>query len=401
MRIAFLAHSFPYPAEKDGHTLILYHLLKELSQRHKITLFCFGDKNDRINIKCLTEFGVCVRIIERPKRSLFLYYLSKISRKMAWFQYRLFTNEMVKEVETIDNCPDFDLVCVHSPFVSAYLQYFKHKPVVFTYIDALSSWYQQFASVTANPLKKVHYLFEGHKASHLERELSKKMFDTIVVSEIDKKIISCLSPEAPISVIPNGVDLDYYRPSLTPPDPNVIIFTGTMDYPPNARAVLDFYNEVWPLLIKERPELRWLIVGKNPTLDVFELQSKDENIKVTGYVKDIRPCLWRSAVYVSPLSLGTGFKNKIIEAMACGKAIVASPTSLSGLTAEHGKHLLIANTPQEYREHIIALLAKPDRRQKLEIAARKLAELFSWSQTARQYEEVFTRVLSRHHDSKK
>lgn len=393
MNIAFITHAFPFPAEKDGHTLIAYQIIKGLAENHKISLFCFGDKNDQMNIGSISDLGVKVKIFERPKRSLFFYYLSSISKKLAWFQYRLYTKEMVNRVKELDNSPDFDIIYIHSPFVSAYLELVKNKPAVLTYIDAWSSWYQQFYDISKNPLKKLHYLQEGRKSRQLEKDLLPKAYASVVVSNVDKDIIMKHSPDANIVVIPNGVDLDYFRPSTTPPDPNQIIFSGTMDYPPNVKAVLDFKEKIWPKLKKEKPNLSWYIVGKNPTLDVFELQSLDNQITVTGYVKDIRTHLWRSAVYLSPLSLGTGFKNKIIEAMACGKAIVASPVSLAGFPVSDNKNVLIANNSQEFADKILYLLNNPDKRQKIESKARTFAEMYDWFTSVRQYENLMKQAV--------
>lgn len=391
MRLAFITHSLPYPPEKDGHTLISYQILKKLSQRHDIALFCFGDKRDLANIKRFTDLGIKVKLFDRPKRLLPIYYLSLKSRSLAWFQYQLYTPEMIWEVETLDGRPDIDCVYVHSPFVSAYLKHIKQTPVVFGYFDALSSWYRQFFLVTTNPLKKFHYRREGQKAEQLERTVLPKLAETVVVSEVDRDIIQRLSPQARIAVIPNGVDLEYFRPTDTQPDDQTIVFSGTMNYPPNVKAVLDFSKKVWPNLKKAHPNIHWFIVGKNPTLDIFELQSLDPQVTVTGYVKDIRCYLWRAAIYVSALTIGTGFKNKIIEAMACGKAIVASPASVAGLPITDGENIFIAKSSREMYEKIHLVLGSTELRQKIERQARLFSENYDWTDAVNNYEKVFER----------
>ncbi|MBU0707713.1 glycosyltransferase family 4 protein [Patescibacteria group bacterium] len=394
MRIAFLTHAFPYPVEKDGHTVIAHYLLKELSQRHKIALFCFGDKNDRINLNKITDYGIKVDLHQRPIRTLPLYYLSKWLKHIAWFQYRLYTKAMVLKIKELDNSSDYDLIYVHSPYMSAYLKHIKKKPVVFSYIDALSSWYQQFNKVTRNPLKKIHYMHECRMAKLLEKNVLPSLKSTIVVSKIDAEIINRLSPKANITVIPNGVDLKFFRLSTTPPEPNTIIFSGTMNYPPNVKAVLDFNEKAWPKLKKMHPDIHWTIVGKNPTLDIFELQSHDSQITVTGYVKDIRTYIWRSAIYVSPLSICTGFKNIIIEAMACGKAVVASSVSLTGFPIIDRENVMVANSTDEFVEKISFLLANPEKRQRMEKKAQDFAKLYDWNTTVNNYEKVMEQAIS-------
>ncbi len=399
MNILFVTPSFPYPPEKDGQTIIAYHLLKELSGRHDIKLICFADKQDYMNQEILTNLGIKTLFIKRPKRSRILYYLSAKSRQSAWFQYRHQTEVLVNELQKADHDPGLDLIFIHSPFFSNYLNYIKYKPVVFSSIDALSSWYNQFQREESNPLKKLHYQLEGQKAKQAEKECYSIAKTIIVVSEIDKEIIKNNCPNTNVITIANGVDLDYFRPSTTPPNPHEIVFTGAMDYPPNIKAVMDFHQKVWPRLKKSEPKLQWLIVGKNPTLDIFELQSLDGQITVTGYVKDIRPYIWRSAVYVAPLKLGTGFKNKIIEAMACGKAIVASPSSVSAIPVEDNKHLLIANDRHEFYEKTLAIINDEQLRKRLEISSRKFSENYSWSYTAGLYEQAFTEALNNKYGS--
>ncbi len=389
MRLAFVTNSLPYPPEKDGQALIAYHLLTRLSQRHQIRLLCFGDKHDLPNIKRFTDLGISVKLFDRPKRLLPFYYLSPKSRSMAWFQYQLYTPEMIWEVETLDGRPDVDLVYFHSPFISAYLKHISRTPVVFGYIDAYSSWYEQFRAITKNPLRKIHYRFEREKAIALEQHVLPALSETVVVSDVDRKTIQQLAPTAKVSVIANGVDLKFFRPSESQPDNETIVFTGTMNFPPNVRAVLDFNKNVWPSLKQAHPRVQWYIVGKNPTLDIFELQSLDPQIIVTDYVKDIRCYLWRSAVYVSAITLGAGFKNKIVEAMACGKAIVATPTSLAGLPISDGENIFVANSSHEMYEKIHRLFESSDLRQKVERQARIFAEQYDWNIAIQKYESIF------------
>ncbi|MFA6197578.1 MAG: glycosyltransferase [Patescibacteria group bacterium] len=400
MRILCLTHNFPYPPEKDGQTLIAYYLLKQLASRHQITLFSFSDQSDCVNEHRFTDLGIAVRLFRRPQRRLWAYYLSRWPRRLAWFQYRLFDPAMLAAITEADHNGAYDIIYIHAPGVSGYINQITQTPVVYASIDAMSAWFDQFNQAESNLLKRYHYARERDRSIRMEKETLPRVAAVTVVSDVDRDLIANHSPGSRIVTIPNGVDLDFFRPSNTPADTNLIAFSGTMNYPANVRAVLDFNKDTWPQLKKANPDLHWLIVGKNPTLEIFELQSTDRRITVTGYIKDVRTFLWRSAVYVSPLQFGTGFKNKIIEAMACGKAVVASPISLSGFPVTDGVNVMVARTPDEFYAKTLQLMHDVNLRHNLEIAARSFAERYSWSRTANAYEQLFQQVIVARHSSR-
>lgn len=393
MRILFVTHNFPFPAEKDGQTLIAFHVLRHLASRHSVTLFCFGDKNDVMRQDALAKLGITVRIFPRPKKRLAGYYLRPSAQQYAWYQYRLISSELTQAIQEADTKQGADIVYLHSPMVSSYLKVIRQTPVVMGSVDAMSAWFQQFTRTESNVLKRLHYYCEYRKSLGIERTLFPLAKRVIVVSSVDQAIIKQQSSENHVTSIPNGVDCDFFRPSQSAADGNVLIFSGTMNYPPNVIAALRFYKNVWPKLKKLHPDLKWYIVGKNPTLEIFELHDRDASITVTGYVKDIRPFLWQSTIYISPLNLGTGFKNKIAEAMACGKAVVATSTSLSGFPVTDGVDVVKADTSQELCERIHELLANPELRVKIELGAKAFAQRYTWERAAAAYEQVFQEVI--------
>lgn len=394
MKLLFVTHNFPFPAEKDGHTLIAFQLLTQLASRHQITLYCFGDQTDTVNISKFSDLGIEVRLFRRPRASLLGYYARPVSRRMAWYQYRLYSHEFANAFRSADHDKTYDLVYLHSPMVSWYLNCFLYTPVVLGAIDSMSAWYNHFRRYERNWLKQLHYAWEYAKSCTNERQLYPKAQQVIVVSPNDRTTILDNSPANRVSVIANGVDSTYYRPSSTPPDPRTIITSGTMNFPSNTQAVLLFYKEAWPKLKESFPDLKWIIAGKNPTLDIFEIPHHDPSITVTGYVKDLRPYLWQSAVYVSPLRLGTGCKNVLLEALACGKAVVAPPKSWAALQITPCHNVIQADTYQDFITQTSRLLNDRALREQLELAARSLAEQYSWTNTVNQYERVFTEARS-------
>jgi polysaccharide biosynthesis protein PslH len=168
----------------------------------------------------------------------------------------------------------------------------------------------------------------------------------------------------PISVIPNGVDFEYFRPSAgqagTGGDP-ILIFVGAMDYFPNIDAVMYFCSEIFPLVRKKRPGVRFHIVGSRPVREVRAL-GRHANVKVTGWVPDVRPYLTAASISVAPFRIARGLQNKILEAMASGIPVVSTSRAVQGIKASETDGLRIADEPSVFAEQILRLLDEPQLR---------------------------------------
>lgn len=177
--------------------------------------------------------------------------------------------------------------------------------------------------------------------------------------------------------IENGVDATHFAPGAVAPVQALhplIVFTGQMDYAPNVQAVTSFVREVLPLL----PAATFAIVGRAPTAAVRALAAS--NVIVTGEVADTRPWLAAADVVVAPLALARGIQNKVLEAMAMGKAVVASPAAAEGIAAEDGTELLVAETPTAQAAMISGLFADPLRSRAIGAAARnRVCARYSWA----------------------
>jgi polysaccharide biosynthesis protein PslH len=142
-----------------------------------------------------------------------------------------------------------------------------------------------------------------------------------------------------------------------------------MNYRPNIEGVYWFVHQVWPGLKQQVPDLRFVIVGRDPTPRVRELAGQP-GVSVTGSVPDVRPYLAAASVAVVPLQIARGVQNKILEAMAMARAVVASPAAIEGLDVEVGRDLIQAGEPRQWQENIVALLTNDDHRRQVEQSAR-------------------------------
>jgi glycosyltransferase involved in cell wall biosynthesis len=201
------------------------------------------------------------------------------------------------------------------------------------------------------------------------------------------------NPPAPITVIPNGVDLDYFAPQAEPREPATLVLSGKMSYHANTAAALFLGREIMPLVWARRPDVQVAIVGSAPPREVQAL-ADDPRVSVTGFVPDLRPYLARASLAVAPLRYGVGIQNKVLEAMAMGAPVVAARQVARALQAEDGAELRFAERPAQYAEVILALLDSPAERERMGQAARRYVEQrHDWRQIAAGLEQVYSAAI--------
>jgi polysaccharide biosynthesis protein PslH len=189
-------------------------------------------------------------------------------------------------------------------------------------------------------------------------------------------------------VVPNGVDLDYFRPSTAPVDPHTLVFNATLRYRPNVDAAHHLVEEIWPMVVAQRPDARLYIVGQASDAQARRLGRA--GVVVTGEVPDVRPYLERAAVVAVPVRIGGGTRLKVVEALAMGKAIVSTRLGCEGLAVRDTEHLLIADDAHTFADRIVELFDDPAAGQALGSAGRQLAEAkYSWTQATGTLEELY------------
>ncbi|MBZ0292500.1 MAG: glycosyltransferase family 4 protein, partial [Anaerolineae bacterium] len=212
---------------------------------------------------------------------------------------------------------------------------------------------------------------------------------TVVVSDRDQAELLGINPALPIKVIPNGVDTYEFRPRPTRRIP-ALLFVGNYEYPPNVDAALRLAREIFPAVQAKIPDAHLWLVGNAPTPDMLALAN--DSIRATGRVPDVRPYLARAGAFVSPLRLGAGIKNKVLEALAMGCPVVATPLSVDGIAVTDGHDALIADGDQLV-EMIVRVLGDTNLQQHLSINSRTLIEShYSWDHVAERYLALYDEV---------
>jgi glycosyltransferase involved in cell wall biosynthesis len=195
---------------------------------------------------------------------------------------------------------------------------------------------------------------------------------TIAVSELEAQAVQALAPDARVEVVPNGVDVDFFRPGEELHVPGYVLFTGLMNYAPNVEGIAWFAQEVLPLV----GQVELHVVGSTPAPEVEILAST--RVAIHGEVPDTRPYQWRANVVVVPLLSGAGTRLKILEAAACGNAIVSTSVGAEGLDLTPGRDLLIADSPTEFAQAVAAVLGDDALRARLGREARRASERYRW-----------------------
>jgi len=217
----------------------------------------------------------------------------------------------------------------------------------------------------------------------------------VVHSDRERDILVGEVPDKPTAVVTNGVFLDDFRPSDGPVDPNAIVFTGTMNYRPNADAVRYFVQQVLPYIRRGKPEATFYAVGLGPSAELQRLAGP--GVVVTGWVADVKPYLRSAAVYVAPVRFGSGTRIKVIEALAMGKAMVSTTLGCEGhVGLRPDTHFLVGDDPMTFAHQVIRLLDDTKLASQLGHSGREFVEKgYSWPKLLDRLEEFLVDVACR------
>ena len=254
---------------------------------------------------------------------------------------------------------------------------------VMDFVDVDSEKFRAYAERGPLPLRWL-YGREARLLSGFERAVAARADYSLFVSEDEAALFRQMSGlgQDKVITIENGIDLDYLQPKPRTQDRRLIVFTGQMDYPPNVEAVTSFATQVFPAIRDACPDARFAIVGRHPTAAVQALAQRP-GVEVTGAVPDIRPWLVDASLVVAPLKIARGIQNKVLEAMAMARAVVASPAAAQGIDAENGREIVVA-PPAAMASAVAALLADPAAADQIGKAARARMETrYRWEERLR------------------
>jgi len=373
----------------------LYSLLKGLDG-HDITILCFA-REEEYRRDAEREIRQRRRLITIPAPHIaFIWRLLRAlitTRPVAVESAR--SKEMKAALENLLH-EHFDVVIFEQLSMAEYANCaFEGIKLLFP-VDAVSRIKEQKRMAATNPLEKIGWYIDGSMTHAYERRVYSKAHGVLLVStaDVDYTLKHVAADPCKLYVLPNGVDIEEFRPDAHMPEaPNSLVFLGNMRNPANEDGILWFHRHVWPHLKARRQGVTLRIVGNEPGPLITALAADDPAIEVTGFVDDLRPYLSTAEVFVSPLQLGTGIKNRMLQAMAMGKAIVASPLSVEGIRLTDGKDVLVASNADAFQAAIVRLLGDAELRRDMGHNARLQAETYhSLQRTAEQFLEIIEKT---------
>ena len=383
-----------------------YNLINQLaSLGHEVTVFTLGSgQQDLIDVQTLRDHGCNVYYYGQPVwRSLLNSAAAVPSRKPLQSVYS-WQRGMALQIAQRASQNQFDIVHVEHLRGSRYGSFLKSRfpslPVVWDSVDCISHLFQQAANHSRSFFGKFMTRFELSRTRRAEGDLACRFDHVLVTAPSDRNALLGLVPlrksPSEISVLPNGVDLEYFRPNTEfQREAETIVFSGKMSYHANISMAKYLVEEIMPRVWKVRPAARLYIVGKDPTPAIRQL-SQNPLITVTGTVDDIRPFLWGATVSVVPLLYGVGIQNKILEAMATGTPVVTTKQALLALQVQPGKDLFASDDPDGFSETVLKLMANRDLQQKTGGAGVNYVRTFhSWTSIASQLVKIYQQIIDR------
>lgn len=383
--ILFLAHRIPYPPNK-GDKIRSWHLLKGLASRFTVHLGTFID--DPEDWQFVDELRrvcgeICVRPLDpRMARLRGLRALAK-GRALTLDYYR--DTLLEQWVRSLAERRSLSGAFVFSSSMAQYAEHLLAKDGAFRVLDLCdvdSDKWRQYASSRDGVMRWV-YAREARLLGEAERAYVRGFDSTLVIADVELQILRQLAPESAekIRVLPNGVDTDYFDPSLAWPNPfpkgsRPVVFTGAMDYHPNIDGVRWFVEEIFPAVKTQVPDAHFWVVGSNPATEVLSL-GKRAGITVTARVPDVRPYLAHAAAVVAPLRIARGVQNKVLEGLAMARPVVATPNAVQGIHGARESGVAIVSGTEGFAVAVIGIL-QDELNRETPMARRFVMEHFAW-----------------------
>lgn len=393
--LLFLAHRIPFPPNK-GDKIRSYNLLKHLSQDYRIHLGAFiDDPTDWVH--CDDVRALCAETLFlgiNPRRNKLRSLIGLLTREPLTLPYYRHC-AMQAWINNILSKPTVERVLVFSAAMAQYVG----KPAgrklhkVIDFVDVDSEKWRAYGDRKFWPLRWL-YRREGKTLLNYERIVAGHFDASIFVSANEAALFQKLAPEvaARVTYVNNGVDTAYFHPGYDYPNPyvedqRVLIFTGAMDYWANVDAVQWFAREVFPKVLAKMPRASFFIVGARPTEAVRQLD-RMEGVHVTGAVHDIRSYLAHACVAVAPMRIARGIQNKVLEAMAMGKPVIATSAAMEGIQLYPEFKALIADQPEELAKKTIDLLLEGDSAGLGKWGRECVITHYSWKENLRRFEKL-------------
>ncbi len=398
LRILLLTPSLPFPPIW-GFGIRVYQLVRALSRRNHVTLLTYGREDDTPaaeaeNVAALRAVGAEVHVVPPPRpvggkrAAQALSLLSPRSYQTSAHQSPAMQNAVTRLLAG----QSFDLIQVESSQMAGF-DFGGRVPLVLDEHNLEYELLHRLYQGERAPGRRLYNWAEYVKFRREEQSCWRRADACLLTSGREREILRGLLPDKPAVTVPNGVDIEFYRPSDSAVEPDSLAFTGLMSYRPNIDGVVYFVEEVLPRIHRVRPGVTLTIVGAGPGPEVERLAGP--RVRVTGAVPDTREYFARAAAAVVPLRMGSGTRLKVLEGLAMGKPLVSTSIGCEGIHVQDGEHLLIADEAQALADAVLRVLSDAPLAVALARQGRALVEReYGWAAITAQLEVFYAQVLA-------
>lgn len=404
MHILWLSHFVPFPP-KGGCFQRSYNLLRQLSARHSVHLVALKHKDSthpeeetRHARTELLRFCAAVDVIDISSATSGAGLMATAAKSVLSglpFNVTVYRSAAVR-ARLAELCAreTFDVVHFDTIGLAQYLPLAGDRPAVMTHHGAESHMIRGRIPFERNPLRRAFLWFEWLTLQRYERRMCSRFAVNVVMSDDDGDIMRRIATEGVFVSVPNGVDVDYFKPGPAAARTS-LVFAGRLDQYSNRDGMLHFMQSAWPLISRARPDITIDIIGANPPETLQALAAADTRIRVHGFVPDIRPFFATAATAICPVRNGGGTRLKVLDALALGVPLVSTTIGLEGIAAVPERDVLTADSPDAFARQVHRVFDEPGLAPRLAAAGRRLIEdHYSWPALGDRLAAVYGRAIA-------
>jgi glycosyltransferase involved in cell wall biosynthesis len=403
MKLVWLSHFIPFPP-RGGSRQRSFNLIRHISAKyetHVVALNMQGETQERAAEYAIEFKKYCaqVKIWEPPFRwrgarwwgqlVLSPFYRHPYGSRALWSPElgRRWESVLAKHPGALVHFDSIDLA-LYFPPAAGFRKVLNHH-------NCESAMAERRAQREANSLKKAYLWHQARKLRRLEEQLCHHFDVNLTVSELDTQTLRERNPQAHCQVVENGTDTEYFHPSEVEPEPNTLIFAGSLDWYPNISGIQFFARDVWPHVQSQRPAVRLYLAGRKPAPWVVQWAAREPQVKLVADPEDIRPWVAHAAVFICPIVDGGGTRVKILDAMAMGKPVISTTVGCEGLEVWNGENIVIADAPLDFGAKTLQMLRDKGLRDLIAAQGRALVErMYSWDVIGERLHRVYESVVS-------
>ncbi len=398
MNVLFLSTENPYPPD-HGHRIRTYNTLEYISRHHDVHYRGFiKNISETKNLEPLRKMCRSAEAFVVPDEgSKIRFAISLLGNMVSRYPYsceKYYTRDMIRSIQKVLDDGRIDLVHFDILHMARYRGICDKTPAVLIQHNVEFLRVKRLSENSDSIVFKLFTHFQYKKLHGFEKEMCARFDSCAAVSDNDMQILKEMSPSANITVIPNGVDTEYFSPGAGEADCRSMVWVGGMKDLYNKEAVDYFCDEIFPTIYREIPDVKFTAVGKVPTRKLLDLASVNGNVKALGYVDDVRPYINSSSVFVAPIKSGGGTKLKILTALSMAKPVVTTSIGAEGIDVNEDEHIIIADDAKVFAQKTVMLLKQPEYAAKMGTKAREvMIEKYGWESVGRKLDRLYRDIL--------